>query len=123
MNLSTRLCLRMYSIYRGVTTMIDINFDKAYAQAAGMAQCAEGIAQQNKKLNNLIEDLRKAWQGETSLAYIRKLEEFNEALGKEAKSCNNAAETFRAKIDEIKKADELMAAAVSATLGPFGIRL
>ena len=103
--------------------MIDINLDKAYAQAAGMAQCADGIAQQNKKLNSLIEDLRKAWQGETSLAYIRKLEELSEVLGKEAKSCNNAATAFRAKIDEIKRAEELMATAVSATLGPFGFSL
>ena len=90
--------------------MIDINFDKAYAQAAGMAQCAEGIAQQNKKLSSLIEDLRKAWQGETSLDYIRKLEEFNEVLGNEAKSCNNAATAFRAKINGIKKAEEETAA-------------
>jgi len=103
--------------------MIDINFDKAYAQAAGMAQCADGIIQQNKKLNSLIEDLRKAWQGETSLAYIRKLEVFSEALGKEAKLCSGIAGAFRAKIDEIKKTEELMAAAVSATLGPFGIHL
>ena len=94
--------------------MIDINFDKAYAQAAGMAQCAEGIAQQNKKLSILIDDLRKAWQGETSLAYIRKLEEFNEALAKEAKSCNNAAEAFRAKIDKIKQAEEEAATILSS---------
>ena len=87
--------------------MIDINFDKATAQAAGMAQCADGIMQQHNKLISLIADVRKAWRGETADAYIRKLEEFATILETDAKKCREASANFRAKINFIKQTEEI----------------
>ena len=86
--------------------MIDIDFDKAVAQAAGMAQCADGIMQQYNKLNSLIADIRRSWKGETADAYIRKLEEFATILESDAKKCRDAATNFRTKVNFIKQTEE-----------------
>ncbi|MCL2151794.1 MAG: hypothetical protein FWH57_02365 [Oscillospiraceae bacterium] len=92
--------------------MLEIDFRKAYLQAAGMAQCAEGIVEQKKKLEGIIDGVRGAWQGETASAYIKKLEALGEKLEEEAKKIREDAAAFRAKIDYIKRAEEAAQSAI-----------
>ena len=93
--------------------MIDIDFNKAYAQAQVMAQCAEGIRQQQQKLNSLIEGIRKAWHGQTAEAYIKKLEAFSDKLQTEAKKCAETATAFHLRLNSIKAAEEAVQSAIN----------
>jgi len=97
--------------------MIDIDFNKAYVQAETMAQCADGIQQQQQKLNNLIAEIRRAWHGETATAYINKLEAFSDKLKTEAKMCRESAVTFRTRINSIKTAEEAVQRTISIITG------
>ena len=94
--------------------MLDINFNIAYRHAREMASCADEVNHQQTKLSKIIDDLRGAWRGETSAAYIRKLEAFCQKLQKEAKGYRDDATAFRLRIDEIKKAEEEAASALAS---------
>jgi uncharacterized protein YukE len=86
--------------------MISIDFNKTHIQAEAMARCADGLKQQRNKLVSLIAEIRSAWQGERSAAYIKKLEALSAKMENDAKQCHEHVMAFRTKIDSIKAAEE-----------------
>jgi|GEM_PF-2659625 len=100
--------------------MISIDFSRAYRQADSMAQCAEEMLQQHKKMAGVIEEIRGAWQGETASSYIKKIEGFSSQLKANSEKCRKDAAAFRARIDAIKEAEEEAAAAIAASAAASG---
>jgi len=94
--------------------MISIDFNKAGSQVERMAQCADGMLEQQKKLANIITEIRAAWQGDTAAAYIKKLEALSEKLAADAKQCRSDANAFRAKLTAVKEAEAAAEAAASS---------
>ena len=86
--------------------MISVDFNKAYHQASGMSQCADELLTQCNKLNDVIAEIRRNWLGDSANAYIKKLEAFASDLKEKAQQCKRDATSFRARVDDIKEAEE-----------------
>ena len=97
--------------------MLEIDFDKAYAQVGKMEQCADGMLEQHNKLVSLIAEVRGAWQGESANAYIKKMEALAEKIKSDAEKCRANAKSFRLKIGTIKKAEESIVDAMGKMAG------
>ena len=93
--------------------MLSIDFNIAYRQAGEMADCADEINHQSKKLENIINETRIAWQGDVSAAYIKKLEALGGQMQADSVKCRGEAVAFRMKIDEIKRMEEEAALAIA----------
>jgi len=91
---------------------ISIDYTKAERQAQALEQCASDLQQQSGELNSIISAVRRSWQGDTAIAYIRKLEVLESELRASADRCSNDAVEFRARIETIKRADEEARAAM-----------
>ena len=94
--------------------MISINFQLAERQARDYMQCAEDLTAQHSKLESIIAEIRKAWRGNTSETYLRKLEAYRNSLGEDAARLRNDAIAFRKTIEEIRRRDQELAAAMAA---------
>ena len=96
---------------------MSINFQLAERQARQYMQCADDLSAQHNKLESIIAEIRKVWRGNTSEAYLRKLETLKSTMGEEAMRLRNDATAFRAAIEEIRRRDEAAAAAIAAKAG------
>jgi len=96
--------------------MISVDFNKAYHQASGMSQCADELLQQSNRLSDVIVEIRRNWQGETANAFIKKLEAFADNLKENAQQCRRDANAFRARVDDIKEAEEEAERLISAAV-------
>ena len=95
---------------------IDIDFGLAYRQADDIMRCADELLRQYRNLGMSIVDVRDSWQGDASAAYIEKLEAFGSQLQADAARCRELAAAFRAKVDEIKAAEEEATSVLSSLL-------
>ena len=95
--------------------MFSIDFSLAYRQAQEMEQCANEMNALGTKLERTTSSLRGEWKGEVSLAFQKKLEAFSSGLKNDSEKCRNDAAAFRAQIDEMKKMEEELAKALSAS--------
>ena len=93
--------------------MLSIDFNVAYRQAREMADCADELNHQYKRLENIISETHIAWQGDVSSAFTKKLEALGSQIQADAVQCRNEATEFRAKIDEIKRMEEEAALALA----------
>lgn len=94
----------------------EINFNTAFRQAGEMDRCAEELQHQQRNLVTLIGNVRRAWQGNTSNEYIKKLEILAQQLQNDATQYSYDAKAFRAKIEKIKQAEQEAARAVEASI-------
>ena len=85
---------------------ISLDYAKANRQANSLEQCADDMMQQSREVANIIADIRRVWKGDTSNAYIRKLEVLEKELSANSAKCRSDAAEFKARIQAIKKADE-----------------
>ena len=97
--------------------MMSINFQLAERQARQYMQCADDLQAQHNKLESIIAEIRNVWRGNTSEAYIRKLEALRSTLGEDAARLRDDATAFRRAIEEIRRRDEAAAAAMAAKAG------
>ena len=85
--------------------MLTVDFDKAYRQAAEMAQVAHELFEQSDRLIAVTNGVRGIWSGESADTYLAKLESLAETLKQNAKGCSDAADEFYALIAEIQAAE------------------
>ncbi|MCL2820289.1 MAG: hypothetical protein FWD38_05600 [Oscillospiraceae bacterium] len=85
---------------------ISLDYSKAERQADTLEQCGNDMLQQSNDISNLITEIRRAWQGDTSEIYIKKLEALGNDLKQSSDKCKQDAKDFRARINSIRKADE-----------------
>ena len=95
--------------------MMSIDFNLAARQASEYARCAEELFQEHSRLENIIAEVRKAWKGEASAMYLRRLEAFRSQLNNDAAQLRSDAVAFRARIEELRRLDEEAAAAIAAS--------
>lgn len=95
--------------------MFSIDFNLAERQASEYARCAEELFQEHGRLENIIAEVRKAWKGEASAMYLRKLEAFRSQLRNDAAQLRSDAIAFRARIEELRRLEEELAAAMTVT--------
>ena len=86
--------------------MLSLDFDLSYRQAESIKQYADEMLRLQNRLTAAITEVRAAWGGETASAYIKKLEAVRERLQISTKQCYSGADSFRARIDAIKEAEE-----------------
>jgi len=85
---------------------LDVDFNKANRQTRDLAQCADDMQQQRSKLDSIIAEIQKSWQGDTAKSYTSKLEAFSKVLETNIKQCREVATAMSSKIDKIKAAEE-----------------
>ena len=80
------------------------DYSIAERQVETLSRIAGELPGKSSQLDMIISNLRSVWIGETSDAYLSKLEALNQALRAEAGACQEAANYFYARIIEMKAA-------------------
>ena len=97
--------------------MIEITFGNALTQARQLEDCAADMRRvANRGMNNIKNDLASAWEGDSSSAYIAKMDDTAGNILETAKKIEQIASTLR-RVAKIFRDTELKALELLNTNG------